>query len=421
MEFSIDWEGGDRSSDDIDLLAAGALRVLVDRANVCEFRESWDGKTGEALPVSVYPLAEGVATGWWRLFGGRDAQFRAAVHRGGYAMPDIRLEFDGVGFEVSCRPRRYENPPVYFPNGAVEWLERKDAERALGAFLAGVIGRLEERGVRDSGLQQQWRLVQASREDPEEAAFCEAAGALGLDAYDMSDADAAFIEDSRALFDGEALAEFLSGLRRVHGRKAAVESIRQLESRPRYKSRLPGIESLRAAAPGDSGAEKRKPWEAGYRWAREARRMLDAPQSERFRSVTVLARRLGATGFKLAPLAPGVSALVETVHDEARVHLRRFGNQFGNQPVRLFAFARAIGDAVANPPTRRSAVNSLRHASRQACGRAFAAEFLAPIDEILSMRNDGLDTDAVADEFGVSAELVERQEENADRIREACA
>ena len=37
------------------------------------------------------------------------------------------------------------------------------------------------------------------------------------------------------------------------------------------------------------------------------------------------------------------------------------------------------------------------------------------------MRNDGLDTDAVADEFGVSAELVERQEENADRIREACA
>lgn len=417
MEFSIDWEGGDRSSDDIDLLAAGALRVLVDRTNVCEFREARDGKAGDALPVSVYPLAEGVAMDWWRLFGDRDAQFRATVHRGGYAMPDIRLEFDGVGFEVSCRPRRYENPPVYFPNGAAERLERKDAERALGEFLAGVIGRLEERGVRDSGLQQQWRLVQASREDPEEAAVCEAAGALGLDAYDMSDADAAFIEDSSALFDGEALAEFLSGLRRIRERKAAVKSIQRLEKRPRYKSRLPEIETLQAAAPGDSGAGKRKPWEAGYRSAREARRMLDAPQSERFLSVPALARRLGAPDFEPAPLAPGVSALVETVHDEARVHLRRFGNQPGG----LFAFARAIGDAVANPPTRRSAVNSLHHASRQACGRAFAAEFLAPIDEILSMRNNGLDTDAVADEFGVSAELVERQEENADRIREACA
>ena len=417
MEFSIDWEGGGRISDDIDLLAAGALRVLVGRVNVCEFREAWDGRTGESLPVSVYPLAEGIAMGWWRLFGGRDAPFSAAAHRGGYAMPDIRLGFDGVEFDVQCQSCRYENPPVCFPNDAEERLERKDAERALGAFLADVVDRLKDRGVRDSGLQQQWRLVQASCEDPEEAAFCEAAGALGLDAYDMSDADAAFIEDSGALFDGEALAEFLSGLRRVPGRNGAVESIRRAESRPRYKSRLPGIETLRAAAPGNSAAQKGKPWEAGYRWAREARRTLDAGQSERFRTVTVLARRLDAPGFETARLAPGVSALAETVGSETRVHLRPFRNRPGG----LFAFARAIGDAVANPPTRRSVVNSLRHASRQACGRAFAAEFLAPIDEILCMRNDGLDTDAIADEFGVAAELVERQEENADRIHRACA
>ena len=417
MIFSVEWEGDDRRSDDIDLLATGALRVLVGHVNVCEFREAQGGRMGESLPVSVYPLAEGIAMDWWRLFGGRDAQFSAAAHRGGYAMPDIRLGFDGVEFDVACQPRRYENPPVYFPNDAEERLERKDAERALGAFLADVVDRLKERGVRDSGLQQQCHLVQASREDPEEAAFCEAAGALGLDAYDMSDADAAFIEDSGALFDGEALAEFLSGLRRVPGRNGAVESIRRAESRPRHKSRLPEIESLRAAEPGASGSPKRKPWKAGYRWARESRRMLDASQSERFRSVTELARRLGASNFETAPLAPGVSALVETFGGETGVHLR----PFRNRPLGLFAFARAIGDAVANPPTRRSAVNSLRLASRQACGRAFAAEFLAPIDEILCMRNDGLDTDAVADEFGVAAELVERQEENADRIRLACA
>ena len=66
-------------------------------------------------------------------------------------------------------------------------------------------------------------------------------------------------------------------------------------------------------------------------------------------------------------------------------------------------------------------VNGLHNASRQACGRAFAAEFLAPVDEIDSMREDGLDTLAMAHEFGVSTEVVERQIENADRIREACA
>lgn len=129
------------------------------------------------------------------------------------------------------------------------------------------------------------------------------------------------------------------------------------------------------------------------------------------------ARYVGSSEHKNSGWWGGVSALVETFDGETRVHLR----PFRNRPLGLFAFARAIGDAVANPPTRRSVVNSLRHASRQACGRAFAAEFLAPIDEIFCMRNDGLDTDAIADEFGVAAELVERQEENADRIHRACA
>lgn len=66
-------------------------------------------------------------------------------------------------------------------------------------------------------------------------------------------------------------------------------------------------------------------------------------------------------------------------------------------------------------------MNELREAPRQACGRAFAAEFLAPIEEILFMREDGHDVHAIADEFGVSAATVARQEENAGRIRQACA
>ena len=66
-------------------------------------------------------------------------------------------------------------------------------------------------------------------------------------------------------------------------------------------------------------------------------------------------------------------------------------------------------------------MNDLREACRQAYARAFAAEFLAPVDEILSMRRDGYDVRSIADEFGVSTETVERQEENAGRIRRACA
>jgi Zn-dependent peptidase ImmA (M78 family) len=86
----------------------------------------------------------------------------------------------------------------------------------------------------------------------------------------------------------------------------------------------------------------------------------------------------------------------------------------------IFAFTRAIGDAVCFPGTRRAVVNDLHNADRQAAARAFAAEFLAPIDEVLSMWGDGADIATIADELNVSTEVVQRQLENQDRIKAAC-
>jgi hypothetical protein len=54
-------------------------------------------------------------------------------------------------------------------------------------------------------------------------------------------------------------------------------------------------------------------------------------------------------------------------------------------------------------------------------GRAFAAELLAPIEEIKSMLADKHDTITIAEEFGVSTVLIDRQIENAPRISEACS
>jgi Zn-dependent peptidase ImmA (M78 family) len=63
----------------------------------------------------------------------------------------------------------------------------------------------------------------------------------------------------------------------------------------------------------------------------------------------------------------------------------------------------------------------LHSACRQAAGRAFAAEFLAPIDEIRSMREDGRDAVSIAEEFAVSTTVIERQVKNTERILAACA
>lgn len=423
MKFSIDWRDGDRGSPDVDLSAVGELRIHVGGTNVCRCLGTGDrgAPLCDDFSISAYPLAEGVAMDWWRLFGGRDVWHRLRKYRGGYAIPDIRIRFDGAGFDIDCTPYRYENPPVFFTECGKERLKRADVEHALGGFLDEVVAHLDAGNTQDSGLQLRWARIRTSREDEDEVRFCEAAGALGLDPYDVSDDDAAFIEASGVLFEGEPLAEFLAGLRGADEPEAVLDWIRRSEEWPRYKSRLPVLHDVkrhvRNAAEEGSGADAERPWAPGYRCARATRRALEMSQEQRFTSVSALAKRLGAGNFGMAPSVPGIRALVRSDDRETRIHLRRTGDNRGN----LFALGRAIGDAIANPPARRSAVNDLPFASRQACGRAFAAEFLAPVDEVRSMREDGLDTISIADEFGVSTEVVERQLENAERIRQACA
>lgn len=116
----------------------------------------------------------------------------------------------------------------------------------------------------------------------------------------------------------------------------------------------------------------------------------------------------------------GLRALISTEGEDVHVHLRDRAPTPEARVSELFAFTRAIGDVVCFPGTARSVVNDLHEADRQAAGRAFAAEFIAPIDEILSMREDGADLTAIAGELNVSSEVIERQLENRERIRAAC-
>ena len=288
-----------------------------------------------------------------------------------------------------------------------------------------VRSRLETGKVRDTVLQRRWQRVQASRRDAQESAFCEATGALSLDPYNIRDKDAEFIASAGALFRGEPLAELLSGLRSSSNRPGpsgddVLAWLHSAEARPEGSSRLPGIDDLRGRmAEIRQAAANKMPWWGGYRCARAARRQLNIGTGERLR-VPTLAARLDGLAFEVAGSVAGVRAVVEARDDATRVHLRRVNSRY-RETSELFAFARAIGDAVANPAAERSAVNDLHDAARQATGRAFAAEFLAPVDEVLSMREDGKDQGEMAESFGVAKDVVERQLQNRERIQEACA
>lgn len=417
MRHSIEWQDDAVNAAPEERATVADLRLFLNEQNVTLHMQG--DKTGDHVTIALYGLVDGLVHDWWSIFGARDRVFSLRQYRTGYLLPDIRMQFDGATFEVSAHQSVYVDPDLRFWGGTAEVLSRSDAEAWLSGLIKEVLARLH--GMPDTSADLRWRRIQDSRQSGE-SAFCEAAGSLGLDPYDIDDGVANFIEQAEAIFKPEPLVEFVSGagdVDRVRLLAWIDRMMRATSSRYRLGSLRSIVEKVAADVPRQSGEEA---WAAGYRRARGARRVLGLQQHQRFASFVQLAGLLGAgSSYELAPKVDGISALRREAPHGIDVHLRNHGDSQAAKATHLFTLARAFGDAACFPEPQTASVNRLQNAFRQSAGRAFAAEFLAPIDEIRSMRADEKDLYSIADEFGVAPLLVEHQIQNEKRIDRACA
>ncbi len=383
-----------------------------------------DREVHETVTIALCHVANAIAHRWWEIFGGRDRWFRLMPHRGGYALPDVQMTFDGAAFEIESHQYAYRNPRVRFWEAPRETSSRGDAESQLSRLVEDVIARLDSHGVQGSSTSLRWSRVRNSIADPDETVFCEAAGALGADPYQIDESLAFVIERSSEVFRSEPLMEFLAGARRANV-GALIDWIGAAERRSPYCARVNDLRAVGQAAKAKAPSRPGEPgWSLGYRRARAVRQVIAAGQvgqDERFVGFRSLAERLGASrNYQLAHGVDGLRALRTDLQDAVYIHMRQHGARAASHAAHTFTFARAVGDAVCFPEhAERSPVNDLHSAHRQAAGRAFAAELLAPIDEIRSMREDGHDEVSMAAEFGVSTAVIEHQIENERRILEA--
>ena len=216
MRYSAEWREDAVNAAPEERATVADLRLCLNRQNVSlhlRGQDSFDYTT-----ISLYALAEGLAHDLWTLFGGRDGKVSLIRYRDGYVVPDIRLAYDGAAFEISSHQRTYTNPDIRFWSGPSEVMTRSEAEDQLGGFIEFVLDRLRSQGIASTSAALRWVRVKASRENAEEAAFCEAAGALRLDPYQIDPAAADTIEQASGLFEGEALTEFLAGAGALNGR-----------------------------------------------------------------------------------------------------------------------------------------------------------------------------------------------------------
>lgn len=419
MQFLIDWLDEAENAAPEERATAADLRLLVAGQNVT--KHLIENSLGDSVTVALYGIAAGLAHDWWSIFGARDRVFSLRNYRTGYLLPDIRFSFDGAVFDIAAYQLAYSDPDLRFWGGISEAFDRKVAEKNIGDFIEVVLDRLNSRGIKNTGAHLRWQRVKHSR-NSNESDFCEAAGALGLDPYQISERAAKFIEGAENTFDDEALVEFVSGANNVDQERLLnwVESMVHMRGfRYNLRNLRPVVEAAVREAP---QRQDERAWAVGYRRARAIRKSLDVKQSDRFPSLLAIAGRFGASkNYNLAPKVDGISALRRETENGIDIHVRNHGDSEEGNITNRFALARAIGDAACFPEPSTAPINRLQNANRQAAGRAFAAEFLAPIDEVLSMRADERDVHSIASEFGVSSLLIEHQIENCDRIAEACA
>lgn len=418
MKYSIEWQEDAENVAPEERATVADLRVWLNEINVTQHLN--DGVACDHVTVALYGLIHGIVHDWWTIFGARDRDISLTKYRSGYLVPNLNFRFDGAVFEIVAKQRVYKNPDVRFWAGPTAIMPREEGEAELGDLIETVLSRLDAAGIRETGAHLRWRRVQASRGTPE-ALFCEASGGLGLDPYEIDDETAVFIENAEVLFEGEPLVEFVTGAANVN-QSRLLEWVRRLLDDRGSQYRVPELEDVVRDTMNASAQDRRDAWVTGYRRARAMRRVLRVGQAQRFASFRDIAKLLGAgSNYNLAPRVDGIRALRSQRPDGQQIHLRNHGDSAEAQAQHLFAMARTLGDAACFPDHGLAPINDLHNAYRQAAGRAFAAEFLAPVDEIRSMLRDQHDLMTIADAFAVSTSVIELQIENAQRIDAACA
>jgi hypothetical protein len=151
-----------------------------------------------------------------------------------------------------------------------------------------------------------------------------------------------------------------------------------------------------------------KPWQIGKERARSVRKQIGLAQDRPTGGIRALAKIFGGKS-EFIPSSAGEELLrgYQARGDDVPVIIVK---QEGPKST-AFLVSRAIGDYLVFG-SREAAVLDI-YSDRQAVGRAFAAEFMAPAEGVTRMIDEeGVALDAVAEHFGVAREVVRHQYEN---------
>jgi hypothetical protein len=438
FDFSYDWKEGSqdiRHESHRATLADFSIRV-DDRfftSNVPLSSEDEDSSTKSSIFVSLFPLAEFMAANWWPLLHEpqeKQGLLNSAIafdrrhwinkHTDGFAYPTLGLFGAGSAVRIVARPSHIESANIQFPetsgSAMAGWggLDREEVEAKLLSFLTATAERLPSNDDK-AWLKDVIARIQNSRADADEAKYCRCAGLLGSDPYDLGDDLNDAITGTIAIL-GEEIALEMFATTEVADVVDKASWVQERTGSLIQKSRELGayVEHFKGELGAPPSMEE-KPWERGYEAARRLRSLLGlAPDRPLAVMGDVTKALLDAEEFvicRIPDLEPncGARGIARRNADGLGVAI---GQNAGDPKFQLTA---TLGDFLLSNESE-FFLSTKASTDRQKRNRAFAAEFLAPIQGIrerwVNGKSSRSNQEKIAEDFGVSLYIVQYQMQN---------
>ena len=426
LTIEKDWLDQPSASDALERRTWACLRIEAAGLSVTRLWDAGADTERTGLYIPTFPLAAWIVENWWTLLyepirGERlpppDGLSQCAWYRRHClrcADSDLLLprafiygDADDVCIQWQADDVAYPHMPGRFIESGFTRVARTAVENELREFVTAVLGRAGS--LHDSrvlALRDNWNAICTA--EAAEAAFCQAAGRMGLDPYQCQSWDPALtqlLESEMAdKVNTPLVADFLEA---VNMRDAiaswhwVADTTTEFDLHPAPRRQPhPIAPRLTAAA-------------TGYALAHEVRLQAGLGEMNAVGNVGDIAGHLGVGRFIFQPRNQSPSASIKaTVGWQTADHLLVVGPELREENQRFLEARGLYQGRLANSRGPRLVTSA--HTWDQQTARAFAAELLAPRAAMVErMPTTDAAVEALAREYRVSTRVIEHQLENA--------
>ncbi len=406
---------------------SGFMQIFFNGKNITQNTNIESAETFDDALLSAYPLASWIAASWWRLlYETEPPKAKQGIYNSswqiahclpfadyGFVWPPALFSSDGSDITAICyqhEPKKYE--PIRYISEIFEKFTLKDFEKSLLNFLQETIHHLDTQNIKETDLHDTLRIIQDEYVAP------------GLKDKRILEACLGYNPDELP----NATLDELIKIQRDFGKESVRSLLSQWAYEPHKKIHTLALRAREVSKAGISGKLDipkindvhelgKLPWICGKKNAQQLRKKIGLHSTEKVITSKLLDFfNMSESSFVYTPPMDIDYTLVSRKENSGvSVSFKKSKHIVS----RRFSLARILGNEICQSHEENWIVANDSNLNTQKVQRAFAAEFLCPIEAILeytdkdfSPKNIG----KVAKHFQVSNFLVKSQLMNNNYI-----